>query len=179
VTLYKLEDDKMANLTIMCGLPRCGKDSWIQENRKDAIVVSPDDIRKDIFGHQFHPPVEGYVWAFAEGMARMLLEQEKDVILNATNITTGRRAPWIGLAKDLSKISPCYLDIVWLDTSFEECMERNRNSKEGDIVPDEVMERMRDSFEPPTNDEFPGGVFRIIFPGDGDIGEKMAGGGIS
>ena len=38
-------------LILMCGLARSGKSTWIKKNQADAIVVSPDDIRAEIFGH--------------------------------------------------------------------------------------------------------------------------------
>ena len=139
----------MPKLTMMCGLPRCGKTTWSRKNRPDSVVVCPDEIRKEIFGHQFHGPVEGLVWAFAQGMARMLLLQNRDVLLDATNVTASRRAPWIRLVNELQ----CELEVVLVATEFGTCVERNNGSPEGEKVPEDVLDRMRQSFEYPARDE--------------------------
>ena len=64
-----------AKLIIMCGLPRSGKSTWIRKNKGDAVIVSPDEIRSDIFGHQFFKNCEPWVWAMAKSMVRLLMGQ--------------------------------------------------------------------------------------------------------
>lgn len=130
----------------MCGLARCGKSTWIKKNKKGAIVVCPDKIRSEILGHQFYKPAEEFVWALAKAMARLLLEQGKSVIIDATNVTYASRQCWIKMAQEYGVKTK----IVWLKTSIKVCQNRNEKSKEGQKVPSEVINRMASMFEDPV-----------------------------
>jgi predicted kinase len=129
----------------MCGLARCGKSTWIEKNKGDAVVVCPDEVRAKIFGHQFHRPAEPFVWAVVKSMVRMLLDQDKNVILDATNLTDSSRRVWLDMADEYGTT----VRVVWIQTPLEECKRRSRSSVEGNIVPDEVLDRMEETFEPP------------------------------
>jgi len=137
--------DKHPVLTIMCGLPRSGKSTWVEKNKKDEIVVSPDDIRRTIFGHQYHDGAELFVWAFVEGMVRMLLEQGKDVIVDATNSTKSRRVRWIIMARSFD----IKMRTIWIQTPLLECLKRNEKSPEDHKVPEDMIRRMDENFVPP------------------------------
>jgi len=132
-------------LTLMCGLARCGKSTWIKKNKKDAIVVSPDKVRSDIFGHQFHANAEDFVWACSKAFVRLLLDQGKSVIVDATNLSFKRRDPWIKMAQEFD----IKLRIVWIKTSLKVCKARNVKGKIDQKVPVEVLDRMALSFENP------------------------------
>ena len=56
--------DNAPMLTMMCGLPRSGKSTWIKKNKEDDVIVSPDQIRLKVFGVQFYSEVEQFVWGF-------------------------------------------------------------------------------------------------------------------
>lgn len=138
-------------LTLMCGIARSGKSTWIEKNKKDELIVSPDEIRRVIFGHQFHQNAEPFVWSFAEGMARMLLEQGKSVIVDATNVTNFGRNRWILLARDYN----IKTRIIFIQTPLKECLARNEKSPEGKKVPEDALIRMDRSLkkEPPYESE--------------------------
>ena len=139
-------------LTLMCGIPRCGKSSWINKNKRDNIIVCPDTIRKEIFGHQFHQPANKFVFAIAEAMVSLLLKQQKNVIVDATHMTKTLRASWYPVTKELSYVKT---DIVWVyadkdpQKNLEICIERSRKSVADEIVPYDVLCRMANQFEPP------------------------------
>lgn len=135
-------------VTIMCGLPRSGKSTWIKKNKGEAIVVSPDEIRSKIFGHQFFKSAEDFIWAMAKAIARLLLEQRKDIVIDATSITMSSRNEWIKLAEQYK----ANVRIVWMRTSIRKCLERNNTSPEGKKLPDEVIRRMAMVFEDPSVD---------------------------
>ena len=132
-------------LTLMCGLPRCGKSTWIRKNKGDAVIVCPDDVRSSILGHQFHKNAEDFVWAISKAMVRLLLEQKKDIIIDATNLTSTSRGDWIKIANDYK----AHIRIVWIKTSIKKCKERNLKSKKGQKLPSEVIDRMALIFENP------------------------------
>lgn len=142
---------KKPTLTIMCGIPRCGKSSWIRKNKGDACIVSPDEIRKEMFGHQFHGPANRFVFGIAEGMTTLLLKQGKDVIIDATNITVASRSAWRGIAN----VENAEVRVVWVRAckddmaNFRACLERNELSEEGKKLPMDALLRMATFFESP------------------------------
>ena len=135
----------------MCGIPRCGKSSWIRNNKGNSIVVCPDDIRKEIFGHQFHAPANKFVFGIAEGMTALILKQRHNVIVDATHVTSNLRFAWKCIANQ------CEADIrvVWvyaykdINKNFAACLERNELSSEGNRLPVEALARMAMHFEAP------------------------------
>lgn len=138
-------------LIIMCGLPRAGKSSWIQKNKKNCIVVSPDEIRKEIFGHQFHSEANKFVFSIAEAMAILLLKQGKSVIIDATNITENARMSYYPIARKFN----ASVKIVWVYISedksenLKECLIRNAKSPDGERLPEDALTRMSAFFETP------------------------------
>jgi len=132
-------------LTIMCGLARSGKSTWISQNRKDTVVISPDKVRSEIFGHQYFANAEDFIWGVTKAMARIILEQGKDTLIDATHITFGSRSTWIKIAEQYG----ANLEIVWIKTSMAECIRRNENSEVGQKLPEGVIERMAINFEDP------------------------------
>jgi len=143
-------------VTLMCGLPRSGKSTWIRKNKIDEIVISPDEVRAKIFGHQFFANAEGFVWAFAESMVKLLLEQDKSVIIDATNITSASRYKWIKIAESYK----AKVKIVFFKTSLKVCLRRNEKSKAGQKLPEKVINNMAIWFEDPIYSEEEG--FEIL-----------------
>lgn len=139
-------------LTLMCGLPRCGKSSWIKKNKKDNIIVSPDVIRKEIFGHQFHQAANKFVFAISEAMVSLLLKQEKNVIVDATHMTVALRSSWYPVTKDLDVVT----NVVWVyadpnpSKNLEIAIARSKASAPDEIVPESVLTRMASQFEYPS-----------------------------
>ncbi|MFA5312795.1 MAG: AAA family ATPase [Methanomassiliicoccales archaeon] len=137
-----------AKLTLMCGFPRCGKSTWIAKNKVDAIVVCLDVIRKHIFGHQFHREAEPFVMAVAKSMVRMLLDQDKHVIVDATNLVPVFRKEWYAIAREYGAA----IEIVWVKTPIHVCLGRNKASSRGEKLPVKVLKSMIDRFVSPSYD---------------------------
>jgi predicted kinase len=140
-------------LTILCGFPGAGKSTATEVEGNivcsDAVVLCPDDFRKAASGKWFHPPVEEYVWGAVKLTARVLLAQGRHVIIDATHLTVGSRSQWVRIAGEVGVPIRC----VWSNTPVEECKRRNALRDDGRRVPDDVMDRMVESFQPPTMDE--------------------------
>jgi predicted kinase len=150
-------------LTLMCGLPRSGKTTWISKNKGDSIIISPDEIRKEMFGHQFHEPANKFVFGIAENITNILLKQGKDVILDATHIVTGLRSTWRNIAfKNKAKVR-----IVWVYSSkdplknFLYSLERNYFSPDDCKLPVEALLNMALYFTPPDK-KIEGEWFEIV-----------------
>jgi predicted kinase len=79
-------------LTLMVGIPGSGKSSWIAENKSEnAVVVSPDDIRRELSGNVSDQTQNAKVWELAKQRTVEALKLGKDVILDATNVATKSR----------------------------------------------------------------------------------------
>jgi len=130
-------------LTIMSGLPKAGKSTWIEKNKTSQdVIVSSDDIRKHILGRQFSPQDEPFIWTLVENLIILLMVQKKDIILDATNLHVYTRSKNIPLAQEHRYKTK----LVWLNTDVKECLKRNDTSK-NKKVPKEAMKRMCDVFQ--------------------------------
>jgi len=135
-------------LTLMVGIARSGKSTYVKKYAKDSVVVCPDRIRKLIFGHQFHKDSEDFVWAVAKGMVKLILEQGKNVLIDATNINYATRKIWYDIAADYK----AKIRIAWVKTSLKECKKRNAKSPDGERLPEDVLDRMAAMFEDPDRE---------------------------
>jgi len=146
---------KKATLTIMCGIPRCGKSTWIKKNNVKEVIVSPDEIRKEIFGHQFHASSNKFVFAVTEAMTILILKQGIDVIIDATHISRASRSAWRSVANKCD----AKVKVVWVrahknkERNFLACLERNELSKEGNKLPLDALLRMASFIEDPDSFE--------------------------
>jgi len=130
-------------LTIMCGIPRSGKTIWVLKNKTiQDVIVSSDDIRKHILGSPFSPQDEPFVWSLVENLIILLMVQKKDIILDATNLYLHTRLKYIPLAREHNYKTR----LVWLNTDVEECLKRNKNSKDKK-VPLDAMNSMCQTFK--------------------------------
>lgn len=143
----------MAELAIMVGLPRSGKSTFCKQLMTAGyVVVNPDRLRLALHGQAFATNAEPFVWATAEVMVRMLLMQGHNVVLDATNTHKQARSTWTRMAREFET----RLDIFWVNTPIEVCLERNVGAG---AVPEEVIRRMHRNFQSPSDDE---GVIRVI-----------------
>jgi predicted kinase len=130
----------------MCGLPRCGKSTYIEANKDDAVIISSDEVRARVFGHQYYLPAEGFVWAVVHAMARIVLDQGKSILIDETSLTEKSRHQWRKFSQEYS--IPLY--IIWIQTPIKECLRRNELSTEGvDKLPEGIIEGKAAHFEEP------------------------------
>jgi len=53
---YRRKNKKMKILTMMIGLPRSGKTTWIRNNKSentDTVILSADDLRYLVYNQRF------------------------------------------------------------------------------------------------------------------------------
>lgn len=135
---------KKPTLTIMCGIPRSGKSTWVENNKTDQdIIVSPDIFRKEIFGHQFHKAAELFIWAMTDTFVLVLAQQKKPIIIDAVNMSSYVRNKYIELVKPYNY----YTKLIWMNTELEECVKRNKKAKDKK-VPEDDIESMSMAFRP-------------------------------
>ena len=139
----------MTYLIVMVGLQGSGKSTKAKEIAKslDAVVLSSDEIRKD------NPSLDnGQVFAYLYGQMNIYLEQDKSVIIDATNTTLkSRQAIFNSLKK-----RPDYIGAYVMNTDYLTCTirvaERNKKGDEH-YVPLEVVDRYRTNFQTPVEGE--------------------------
>jgi len=143
----------MKTITLMCGLPRSGKSTWISENKEHQVVLSADDLRYLVYNQRFWQDGEALMWSIHNIILNMLLQQGADIIIDETNVSKKRRKPIIDMAKQYGYWTNC----VWITTSKDECL--NRASKLNDLFIIPVIERMSGEFEKP---EYGEGIDNIL-----------------
>lgn len=145
----------MKEMTILVGLPRAGKSTWIEENKTDKdVVVSADALRYLVYNHKFWTEGEPLMWSVRGILLNMLMQQGKDLIIDETNTTVNRRKPLIDLAMKYGY----YVTVVRLETTEEECLKRAYAENNPNLA--EVIKRQAKQIEEPSLDE---GIDIIIF----------------
>lgn len=134
----------MAKLIFLIGLPAAGKSSYCESYKvlnPDVVIVSSDAIREEVFGDVNDQSHNQEVFSIVEKRCREALKTNKETVLDATNLNRKRRINFI-------KVMPkCEVEAVVFAIPFEVCCERNKNRER--VVPENVMERMYKSFQPP------------------------------
>lgn len=137
-------------LTLMSGLPRIGKSTWIESNKKDAIIVSPDITRVEIFAHQHHAMANDWIFSIGKSMTYLLLLQNKSVIIDATNIRRVDRENWYKIADQANQRlgdSSVQIRVVTvttgeIDKDIELSMAHNLTCPKDKAVPSSVIKGM-------------------------------------
>ncbi|AUT49853.1 AAA family ATPase [Achromobacter sp. AONIH1] len=116
---YPLFQTPGSKVTLMCGLPASGKDSWVREHRQGLPVVSYDDAREAL-GLK-HGENDGKAAHHATDMAKALLREARPFVWNATHLSRQMRSK----ALDLCYAYGAEVRIVYLEQPREELLRRN------------------------------------------------------
>lgn len=116
---YALHQPPGAKVTLMCGLPASGKDTWVSAHRKGLPVVSFDDARAEL-GLR-HGKNEGLVAHHALDKARALLREQAPFVWCSTNLSQTMRTKSLGLLLAYN----AEVEIVYLEASRAELLRRN------------------------------------------------------
>ncbi|THT99029.1 HD domain-containing protein [Lampropedia puyangensis] len=116
---YPLHSEPGAQVTIMCGLPASGKNTWVQAHRPDQAVVSFDDARTEL-GLR-HGKNEGAVAHRAHDKAKALLRRKQDFVWNATHLSEQMRRKSL----DLCLAYGATVEIVHLEAPRDALFKRN------------------------------------------------------
>ena len=135
----------MAILYVMIGIPGSGKTTYAK-NIKDAVVVSSDEIRYEITGSYSNMNYNSIVFNKMEKRIKKLLEEEKDVVYDATNITRWKRQHIVHTLKYSSNIRVVF---IFMNTRLKICLERNEQKGER-MTPENVLADMFLKLEKPS-----------------------------
>lgn len=144
-------NEKQNWLTLVVGLPRSGKSTWVERHKDDAVVISSDWIREHVLGesYSYAESANAIVWAMMDCALRIVLGQGKDAILDGTNLTKFTRQFYAQIARECG----AKVRIMWVNTSLEECLERNESAKDHKL-PSVKLSSMAEKMQAPTQDEY-------------------------
>ncbi|MBA2116458.1 hypothetical protein HOV93_36480 [Planctomycetes bacterium FF15] len=139
---YLPHEDFKCQVTLMCGLPGAGKDTWLARQRSELPIVSLDDLRDELnvdpTGNQ------GQVAQLAQERCREFLRSGTSFAFNATNTIRQTRLRWLGLFKDYD----ARIEIVYLEPNLKALLRQNK--KQSHSVPEAIIQRLASRCEPPT-----------------------------
>lgn len=139
---YTPHEEFKCQVTVMCGLPGSGKDTWLSRHRTDLPVVSLDDIRGEL---DVDPTDnQGDVVQVARERCREFLRAGTSFAFNATNIVKQTRQRWVDLFADYN----ARIELVYVEPSFNQLLQQNRNRSKA--VPEQVITKLASKTEPPT-----------------------------
>lgn len=141
----------MSNIIMMCGVPGSGKTTYVKENMYDPeedAYISRDEIRYEILGEgEDYFAHEGHVYCeFVNRIKKAVGEGRECVFVDATHLNRASRKK---LVKQLG-INPSEITVMWMDTPFNICLERNRQRQGRECVPDKEMYAMKNRFQVPS-----------------------------
>ena len=147
--MYRKEID-MVKLYVMSGVAGSGKSTIAETIAKDgAIIVSSDKIRENLFAtldeSVQNKECNRKVFEELYKQVQENLEKQRDVIIDATNLSQKKRMYIYERFKDMVDETTILSTFENLDTLYE----RNRNRPVEKMVPDEVVYRQYLSMQPP------------------------------
>lgn len=137
-------------LWVLVGLSGSGKSSiaaQIAEKTLNTIIVSSDEIRKEITGSRGDQSQNEEVFKIFHDRIRRALEHKKNVVADATNLTMKSRRAIMTKVNGLDIHKVCYI----IPKPFEQCKIDNLNRTHS--VPDDVLYRQIEHFQIPFIEE--------------------------
>lgn len=137
-------------LWIMCGLSGSGKSTvatQIAENNENTVIVSSDAIREELTGNYEDQEHNEEVFRIFHNRIRKNLENKKNVIADATNLTMKSRRAILDKVNGLNIYRVCII----VPKPFEKCKEDNLHREHP--VPDFVLDKQIRKFQIPFYEE--------------------------
>jgi len=143
-------------LVMPIGISGSGKSTWIKTlDTSNAVVVSPDEIRKELTGSISGQTKNTEVFALVKQRAADALKAGKSVILDATNLNPVQRKDMIDSLQQLSgKSFDVYYKLfeVSAQTAKQRIQDDIARGKERANVPDHAVDRMFNAYKDSVKD---------------------------
>lgn len=138
-------DDSRCTVTLMCGLPASGKDTWIKSHLQQVPLISLDSLRGELLVSP--DDNQGRVGTEARNRAKAFLREGQSFAWNATNTTRRVRRALV----DLFTAYRAKVHMVYVETSINE--QYRRNERRPKVVPPSIIERLRQRLDVPDATE--------------------------
>lgn len=150
----------MADIYLMCGIPGCGKSTFLKnhvttDENSNNIIISRDEIRFSLLknGEEYFSHEDEVVKIFWEKINNAIAAN-KNVFIDQTSITPNSRKWLLQHIKGYN-----HANIIWINEDIETCLERNKKRKgTRSYVPEKVIYDMSRKFIKPSLNE---GFYRI------------------
>ena len=133
---------------IMMGLPASGKSTLA--NSLGKKVLASDVIRLQ------HPELSSTsttIWTMMKKMLRQCIENDGDVVIDATNVSVKDRDRWLSvIKKEKAKGFQIFTSLYIMTTPKDVCLERNKHREAR--VPDVAIYSIAKRWENPTKEEY-------------------------
>jgi len=140
---------------MLVGVPGAGKSTWIQKNRNsNTIIASSDDYieqKAKENGTSYNIEFDKHVKDannYAQSMAFLAFAKGSNLIWDQTNLNPKNRAPKLAMVpSNYTKIA------VYFRTPPPEIHRKRLDGRVGKTIPDNIMQSMIKTLQPPTKDE--------------------------
>ena len=145
----------MPKCTILVGVPASGKSTWLQEHMPMANVMSTDIVIENVaksYGMTYNEGFKDLIGFADKVMWRHITlahMRQEDYVIDRTNLTAKSRAKFI----QKLKLHRYEIECVVFPTPEPEEWKRRLDSRPGKAIPQEVLDRMVDSYEMPLMNE--------------------------
>ena len=135
-------------VVIMMGIPASGKSTLA--NSLGIRVLASDELRLQ---HPEIPPTSTTIWTMMQNMLRQCIENNEDVVIDATNVSVKDRDRWLSVIKEeKEKGFQIFTSLYIMTTPKEVCLERNKHREAR--VPDVAIHSIEKRWENPTKEEY-------------------------
>jgi predicted kinase len=136
---------RLPEFLMTVGISGSGKSSYLIKHVVDMLIVSPDNLRRSMFGDVSNNKNNAAVWNKTIGMVEGVLLVKKDVALDATNVEADK---WVGMVESLPE---CY-KIAWVfdvypSVACDRLMRDKFAGKDRSDVPKEVVYKQYEEFK--------------------------------
>jgi len=141
----------MNNFIMLIGLPASGKSTYARSKASDnVIVLSSDEIREQLSNGEYNKKINRQVFSTMNNLTIKYLNENKDVIYDATNLNNKDRKGILNRIK--LETHNIHSKAVFFDVDFDTCLKRNDVRTENK-VPYQYMLFYRNKIQKPTKDE--------------------------
>lgn len=141
----------MFDFIMLVGLPASGKTELSKKLKSEGMeIVSSDSIREELYGDESIQGDSQEVFDLAHSRIIAALNNNKKVVLDATNLVAKNRKNFLRLIKEKVK-RPIKKECIIIGTPIDICKQRQKMRARK--VPDEVIDRMVKSFQFPYYNE--------------------------
>lgn len=126
----------------MCGISGSGKSTISKKiaEKHNAIILSTDGIREEIHGNSECQDNPEKIFGILRYRIRKNLDNNRNIIVDATNLTVKNRRSIIHYASNYEKTLICYV----VNKPYEQCLIDNVNREHP--VPEYVLEKQNKKF---------------------------------
>jgi predicted kinase len=139
---YPFYEETGSEVIVMCGLPATGKNTWVEQNYPDAIVLSFDDAKEELGLTQ--KDNAGSAVHLVTDRAKEMLRKKEPFIWNATHLSPMMRNKTL----DLLYAYNAKVTLVYLEAPEYEI--KKRNSARDTTLPNAKIDEMLFRWEVPT-----------------------------